>query len=313
MKPKGFKKKVKEAAYSAKHTAWNEIHNLGESILPTLKSDSRFEEGILTPEQFITAGDELIYKCMSWNWVGCKKNEPGYKSFLPLDKQYIQIKSVPCEKRAKETKYDTDTNNVLRDIGDGWNTFKHNMNKSNKLNLKHNNDDDDDDIKDIDDIDDIEQEQEQEFNIIESEITEDFLGFEEIQIDEHAIHSNILPCRRYDISITYDNYYRTPRVWLSGYNEYGIPLNSQEIEEDIMAEYVNRTVTLEAFPYSLHIIGLTISIHPCKHAETMAMFIKRSGIKPHEYIFTFLKFINSIVPTINYDFTGSIFINRNRN
>ena len=30
---------------------------------------------------------------------------------------------------------------------------------------------------------------------------------------------NIVHTRTYDLHITYDNYYRTPRVWLSGYSE----------------------------------------------------------------------------------------------
>lgn len=30
--------------------------------------------------------------------------------------------------------------------------------------------------------------------------------------------------RAYDISITYDKYYQTPRVWLFGYNEHRQPL-----------------------------------------------------------------------------------------
>lgn len=31
--------------------------------------------------------------------------------------------------------------------------------------------------------------------------------------------SNIVETRTYDLFITYDKYYQTPRLWLSGYNE----------------------------------------------------------------------------------------------
>ena len=34
-----------------------------------------------------------------------------------------------------------------------------------------------------------------------------------------ASSSNILRTRTYDISITYDRYYQTPKVWLFGYDE----------------------------------------------------------------------------------------------
>lgn len=45
-----------------------------------------------------------------------------------------------------------------------------------------------------------------------------------------GVESNsIIKSRRYDVSITYDNYYRTPRIWLFGYNENGSPLSTDEI------------------------------------------------------------------------------------
>jgi ubiquitin-like-conjugating enzyme ATG3 len=37
------------------------------------------------------------------------------------------------------------------------------------------------------------------------------------QDDEDTLHKN----RTYDISITYDFYYQTPRLWLIGYSESG--------------------------------------------------------------------------------------------
>ena len=43
-------------------------------------------------------------------------------------------------------------------------------------------------------------------------------------------------CRRYDISITYDAYYKTPRLWLLGYDESKEVL-STEMFDDVMAEH----------------------------------------------------------------------------
>lgn len=40
---------------------------------------------------------------------------------------------------------------------------------------------------------------------------------------------SILRCRRYDVSITYDNYYRTPRIWLFGYDENGSALTPHAV------------------------------------------------------------------------------------
>jgi ubiquitin-like-conjugating enzyme ATG3 len=39
-----------------------------QSFVPTLK-ESRFEEkGVLTPEEFVAAGDLLVRKCPTWQW-----------------------------------------------------------------------------------------------------------------------------------------------------------------------------------------------------------------------------------------------------
>ena len=57
--------------------------------------------------------------------------------------------------------------------------------------------------------------------------------------------SNIENTRTYDLSITYDNYYKTPRVWLFGYDEHSSPLPSESIFEDIAVDYRKRTVTID--------------------------------------------------------------------
>jgi len=111
--------------------------------------------------------------------------------------------------------------------------------------------------------------------------------------------------RTYDISITYDLYYQTPRLWLMGYSEKGEPLTKKQMYEDIMSDYADKTVTMEQHPHQ----GIQcISIHPCKHAKLMKHIIdtiKGNGGKAevHQAMFFFLKFISSVIPTIEYDFT----------
>ena len=43
----------------------------------------------------------------------------------------------------------------------------------------------------------------------------------------------ILQTRTYDLNITYDNYYRTPRLWLFGYSEKQKPLSDEQMYEDV--------------------------------------------------------------------------------
>lgn len=120
--------------------------------------------------------------------------------------------------------------------------------------------------------------------------------------------SNIQRVRTYDISITYDKYYQTPKVWILGYSTEGTPLSTEQMFQDIMPEYVQRTVTIESHPS----VGTTqLSIHPCQHAAVMKTILRNLNQAPKVefYLFIFLKFISSIIPTINYDFTLDVTTN----
>ena len=75
----------------------------------------------------------------------------------------------------------------------------------------------------------------------------------------------------YDLSITYDYYHRTPRLWLQGYSEDGDLLTQNEMFQDIMADYARKTVTFEAHP---KLVGNQLSIHPCNHATVMKKMIE---------------------------------------
>eukprot|EP00913_Durusdinium_trenchii_P013725 g12887.t1 len=77
---------------------------------------------------------------------------------------------------------------------------------------------------------------------------------------------------------------------------------------DVLSDYKSRTVTVDPHPLT----GTpTVSIHPCQHAQVMKKVIDdwiEQGLTPrHDLaLFVFLKFISSVVPTINYDFTMEI-------
>lgn len=72
----------------------------------------------------------------------------------------------------------------------------------------------------------------------------------------------IVPTRTYDLNITYDKYYQTPRLWLSGHDENHKPLSIQEMYDDISQDHAKKTVTMEEHP---HISGPPMaSVHPCR-------------------------------------------------
>lgn len=107
--------------------------------------------------------------------------------------------------------------------------------------------------------------------------------------------------------ITYDKYYQTPRIWLQGTKPDGTPLKPKEVLQDISAEYAQKTVTIEAFPFTKSL--LCASIHPCKHAHVMQRInsSNKSSVRVDQYLVLFLKFISSVLPTIEYDNTMAIF------
>ena len=121
---------------------------------------------------------------------------------------------------------------------------------------------------------------------------------------------NVLKVRTYDLSITYDKYYQTPRIFLIGRGPDDQPLTAKEMMQDVMSDYANKTVTMESHP---HVSGPHASIHPCQHGKVMKAIvrnlIKSAQDKPPSvemYLFIFLKFVSSMIPTINYDFTMDV-------
>lgn len=56
-------------------------------LAPVLR-DSKFKEtGRITPDEFVAAGDFLVYKFPTWQW---EAGEPSKRrDFLPADKQYL--------------------------------------------------------------------------------------------------------------------------------------------------------------------------------------------------------------------------------
>lgn len=293
------------------HKLFKGFQDVVSSIKPTLKESKFYKDGILTPEEFIEAGDFLTSKCPTWKWCAAKKGLSN--KALPPEKQYLKT-TVRSYKRAEEYLKNNQTkeNIVEGDWVDA--DFENRPPKEAKkaetivldadekkeekkvvIASKPITDDDDDD--DDFEIKGAPVKKEEKFEIVDEE--------EKKKPEEKT---TVVNTRTYDVTVTYDFYYCVPRMWLMGYNEKGNPLTDAEMKEDVMPEYRNKTCTIEPQTHT----GLrNISVHPCRHSlllKKMIQDFQNSGkkLEVHMSILLFLKFLQSVVPTVQYDFTMDI-------
>lgn len=91
---------------------------------------------------------------------------------------------------------------------------------------------DDDDVADMDeDLADLDAEMEQmEKNQDDAAATDNIFATEEYKTEQaEEVNTAVKRVRMYDLSITYDYYHRTPRLWLQGYSEDGDLLTQDEM------------------------------------------------------------------------------------
>ncbi|KAI0989286.1 hypothetical protein GJ496_010188 [Pomphorhynchus laevis] len=144
-------------------------------------------------------------------------------------------------------------------------------------------------------------------NLISGEPILDMEEFERsgriLQVDDSIAEFNeefkvndriITPSRTYDLNVTYDNFYRTPRFWFLGYDQrQKRPLTIDEMYEDVSADHANKTVTIERHPYLSPL--LMASVHPCRHASLMKKLIQTASLNRSRDIFSGLNFAQEIM------------------
>jgi ubiquitin-like-conjugating enzyme ATG3 len=289
----------------------NEVHKAYTqtvaSLTPTLKESHFVSEGVLTPDEFVAAGDLLVYKCPTWAWAAGEASRAV--AYLPPEKQFLITRAVPCAKRYNSDDAASKSTGELLD--DDWLATPLDPLEAEQVVVdatvtppsssrdQIDNGDDGGSDGDIPDMDDFMEE-------------DNLLSIDAAASSVAAWNTSggggVLKSRAYDISITYDKYYQTPRVWLFGYNENRQPLSAQEIFGDVSADHANKTVTLDPHPH----LGVPFAyIHPCRHAAVMKKFVARmveQGKQPRvdQYLLLFLKFLGAVIPTIQYDNTFEI-------
>ncbi|KXS17138.1 hypothetical protein M427DRAFT_68569 [Gonapodya prolifera JEL478] len=328
--------------YNQAHSA---LHSVREQLTPIATKSSFLQTGTLTPEEFVRAGDFLVDKCPTWTWAaGAEAKRKGY---LPNDKQFLITRKVPCRKRVWEIESEygneserlvsVDSATVANPAGeevdpDSWiethvgHVASHAApvdaeivdegvdalaQRAAALSVQQTSAPD---RPAEDEIPDIEEELEGEFGTGLDQPAD--AGTLSAQSAGFENSSNIIKTRTYDMSISYDNYYKTPRVFLAGFTPTGTPLTPQQIFEDVSSEHAHKTATVEQHPHERG--GATfVGVHPCKHAEVMRRIVQMGeeqsegqgegkGMKVEWYMMIFLKFISSVLPTVDYDYTVSL-------
>jgi ubiquitin-like-conjugating enzyme ATG3 len=89
--------------------------------------------------------------------------------------------------------------------------------------------------------------------------------------------------------------------------------------EDVVSDYANKTVTVEPHFHEPS-LPVQASIHPCRHSAAMKRIVNSlidSGLSREEvggrvelYLIYFLKFVQSVIPTIEYDSTVDVDVKR---
>ncbi|KAL8233113.1 hypothetical protein R6Q57_002891 [Mikania cordata] len=251
------------------------------------------EKGVLSVTEFVIAGDNLVAKCPTWSW---ESGDPSKrKSYLPSDKQFLVTRNVPCLRRVAsiQEEYEAAGGEILLDDehNDGW-LATHGQPKDTKGDEEENvpsmetleiskkntiqsipsyfGTEEEDDIPDMEEF----EESDNLFEADPATLQPTYL------VAHEPDDGNILRTRTYDVTITYDKYYQTPRVWLTGYDESRMLLEPELVLEDVSQDHARKTVTIEDHP---HLSGKHASVHPCKHAAVMKKLIEPSiaaGLEP---------------------------------
>ena len=268
------------------------LDKLRDTYAPISHTTTFRSTGQITPEEFLAAGDYLVYKFPSWSWADA--STPAKRAtHLPPGKQFLITRGVPCHKRLDD---DFAGGNGLADdlvkdgfLGgpegeegdEGWlrtggSSEKEQeglrgevrtMSESGQLSGKEEVEEEIPDMEDEDDDNEA---------IIRDQNSSSARTYAFPSPNHGVLYANCCSASRtYTLYITYTPYYRTPRLYLSGYLSASEPLPPALMMEDIVGDYKDKTVTLEDFPFFDSSVKMA-SIHPCKHASVMKILLDRA-------------------------------------
>jgi ubiquitin-like-conjugating enzyme ATG3 len=80
---------------------YSTVNTLRDRYTPVSHKSTFRQTGQITPEEFVAAGDYLVYKFPTWSWGDADSPERRV-SHLPPGKQFLVTRNVPCHRRLND-------------------------------------------------------------------------------------------------------------------------------------------------------------------------------------------------------------------
>lgn len=283
------------------------MQNISDLLFPSFK-----DNGKLTREEFIRAGDYLVHTCPTWSWSSAA---PG-----KCAKQFLVTRNVPSIKEDSPLS-NNDGDIPFEEDGDGFlilpftdkviNDMVEDIDSDNSSGNSNG-------MIETEDIPDMDTWTSFHSNVVGVEDNDsnndgdDHLDSMEWSppVEDVSKNSNIIKTHTFDIYITYDKFYSTPHLWFNGFDSEGKVLLPSTIFDSFSSSHVNKTITIEIH----HFLDIPMaSVHPCRHSNAMKHIFNLmssggngEGFRVDQYLIIFLKMMSSIIPNINYDHTMSL-------
>lgn len=96
---------------------YSTVNTLRDKYTPVTHTSTFRKTGQITPDEFIAAGDYLVFKFPTWSWADADP-ESKRVSYLPPGKQFLVTRNVPCHRRL-DADFAGDAGHEEALVGDG--------------------------------------------------------------------------------------------------------------------------------------------------------------------------------------------------
>lgn len=96
---------------------YSTVNTLRDKYTPVSHTSTFRKTGQITPEEFLAAGDYLVFKFPTWSWADADSDAKRV-DYLPPGKQFLVTRGVPCNRRLDDD-FAGDAGHEEAVVGDG--------------------------------------------------------------------------------------------------------------------------------------------------------------------------------------------------